>query len=182
MEETHVVFDLHGVLVPLKSRRRGNRSQRIRVRHGVHHLRRLLPRYSVHVWSSAEKRNVVPLAAAVERAAGIEFGSVLCRDHTEPAPPSTRIRPWDTVKPLQKHFGHLAAVLLVDDGQGKVIPRERANLVSMDPWDGVVTDDDTVLERLVDALVAIPENADLRLHTAHVAAQLANRGHGGNQK
>lgn len=48
---------------------------------------------------------------------------VLCRSHTDPAPPEHVAAggdPWDTVKPLARYFPNLRRVILVDDDHWKV--------------------------------------------------------------
>lgn len=97
--------------------------------------------FRVGVFTSASKRTVQVAVAMLEEAAGVgpplfDPKLVLHRVHTQPAPPehiASGGKPWDTVKPLHRHFGRLHRVILMDDDGYKVRKRgwQQAGGVSM---------------------------------------------------
>lgn len=83
------------------------------------------------VFTSASKRTVEVAVAMLEEAAGtgpplFDPRLILHRVHTEPASAAhvkaegSQYKPWDTVKPLHRHFGRLHRVVLLDDDAYKV--------------------------------------------------------------
>eukprot|EP00750_Incisomonas_marina_P016661 INCI19265.1.p1 GENE.INCI19265.1~~INCI19265.1.p1 ORF type:complete len:512 (-),score=22.97 INCI19265.1:295-1830(-) len=173
-----IVFDLNGTLASTTLVRK--RTGGVLIRPNIHSLLRLKQRAPVirlAAWSSAAMHNVARMVTAMEDALGLPprslFDRVLCRDHTELAPPEVQSKPWDTVKPLEKNFGDLRRVLLVEDTSKKSVPGEEANLILMpqwqlDPQDAWLVELVTQLCRALDhdpAVTAQAENMVLeRLH------------------
>lgn len=175
-----LLFDLNGTLTSHTSKRRSAGINRMRP--GLQHLQRLQGLFRLGIFSSASDRTVntvIPmLHDAIGQPAFKDRSLVLTRQKTEQAPVhhiANGGNAWDTVKPLQKHFGsRVHRIVLVDDDAYKACPGEERNMVLVPRWDE--DDDDDLIARLCDALLLVlgplDDTADVRDFVPQVSAAL----------
>ncbi|KAG2446828.1 hypothetical protein HYH02_008388 [Chlamydomonas schloesseri] len=194
-----LLFDLNGTLTSHTSARHSSGTTRLRPGAGEL-LTRLAPHFRLGIYTSSKLRTVsialqlleadaaaaagggggggASAAAAPACAQVFERGLILHREHTVPAPKGhvdAGGDPWDTLKPLGRYFGRLHRLGLVDDDAYKAMPGESANMLLLPCWR---QEDPScrVLQRLGDLLlqrlVGLPADADVRPHLAAISEQL----------
>ena len=181
-----LLFDLNGTLTSHTSKRRS--AGRNCPRPGTHHLRRLQSHFQLGIFTSATLRTAETAIAMLEEHAGKGaplFGNrslVLYREHTSPAGKDHIDgggKPWDTIKPLAKHFSVcIHRVLLFDDDAFKSDKDEENNMVVVPCWKDEDTEDRAVqvmVDVLLETLVNVDSSADLRLYTGVLSKCIHSR-------
>ena len=159
-----LLFDLNGTLVNTTDDRK--RTGSVKVRPGVAHLKRLLPRFRLGVYSCASDRTV---REAVRHIDTIVEDSIFT---THMDARACDVFPDRMEKPLRKHFGSrgLSNVLLIDDTPHKSAPGEHDNMIVVPTWYN--TEDDDCLPVLVDAILDGANASDARVWRARVVRAL----------
>jgi len=140
-----LLFDLNGVLVKhFYDARPQEVSKRHKfvVRPGIHHLAGLHAVFNIGIYSSSTKSTVQMALREIESHVKLNLCNTLHRRDCVPATTSSdalkqashadaarQIKPWDTFKPLKKHFRDISKIALIDDSPHKSFPGEEESMI-----------------------------------------------------
>ena len=170
-----LLFDLNGVLVKhyYDAEKQVSKRHKFVVRPGIHHLARLQDVFDIGIYSSSTKNTVKMALREIESHVKLNLCKILHRRDCVPVEAALKkasheciarqIKPWDTFKPLKKHFQNISNVALIDDSPYKSFPGEEESMIVLPAFhppsrlsdkDHYCGDGDGVIKHLVDSMMS----------------------------
>jgi hypothetical protein len=170
-----VLFDLNGILVKhfYDAEKPVTKRHKFVVRPGIYNLARLHDAFDIGIYSSSTKNTVEMALREIEGHVKLNLCKILHRrdcvlvkaalkkmSHTCTA---QQIKPWDTFKPLKKHFQNISNIALIDDSPHKSFPGEEENMIVLPSFqppsrlsdkDYYSGEGDGVIKLLVDSMIS----------------------------